>query len=246
MPYLLFLFLISHILIIRFLGKALERKMRLRGFALLLFISPFSISLSFLFAKFSGLDFQELGISFGDFIPGLLLIALSIPLALVSFFSILRAPAVWIMRIRYGSVNKATPQLLYSWLVVGIVEELLYRGFFQGGLSKYIKMSFLTVELATVIASLVFVLVHIGNVLVKAESLRNFQRDFVPRLLASFILGYSFQISHSLLYPIIIHNLLDGLTMTGLIYRKRKILNERHEILFNKESPPKEDENQGE
>lgn len=244
MPYLLVLFLILHVLIIRLFGKALERKTHLRGFTLLLVLSPFSISLSLLFARFSGLSFQELGVTFGNYIPGIFIIALSIPMALFSFFSILRAPAVWIMRIRYGNVDKSRPQLVYSWLVVGIVEELLYRGFFQGGLSKYIKTSFFTVELATVIASLVFVFIHIGNVLVKAESFRNFRKDFIPRLIASFILGYSFQISHSLLYSVLIHNLLDGLTMTGLIYRKKKILNERHEILFSKDPVPKKDEGQ--
>ncbi|OAA31519.1 hypothetical protein AT15_05450 [Kosmotoga arenicorallina S304] len=244
MPYLLVLFLILHVLIIRLFGKALERKTQLRGFALLLVLSPFSISLSLLFARISGLSFRELGISLGDFIPGMLFFILSVPMGLLSFFSILRAPAVWIMRIRYGNVDKSRPQLVYSWLVVGVVEELLYRGFFQGGLSKYIKTNFFTVELATVIASIVFVFIHIGNVLVKAESFRNFRKDFVPRLFASFILGYSFQISRSLLYPVLIHNLLDGLTMTGLIYRKKRILNERHEILFSKEPVPKKDEGQ--
>ncbi len=219
-----------------FVGKILERKTTFRGFTLLLVLSPLNISLTLFFAAVIGLSPQELGMTIGNFAWGISFVGLSIPLALISFYSILRAPAVWIMRIRYGNVSRPVPQLVYSWLVVGIVEELLYRGFFQGSLSKHLELSFLTVEVSTVIASFVFVFVHLGNVLMKAETFRNFRRDFLPRLLASFILGYTFQISHSLLYPIIIHNLIDGLTLTGLIYRKKQILKANHEILFKNES----------
>ena len=71
---------------------------------------------------------------------------------------------------------------------------------------------------------LIFILAHLNNVFGK-ENIKQFLNLLPGRVIMSFILSYTFQISGSLLYPIIIHNFTDGMTISYLIYLKQKFIN---------------------
>lgn len=219
-----FLLLVLYHVSMRLLGKLVTRKTRLQDFQKLLFLTPFSIAITYLFIHITDLSFEKAGLTFGDPEKGFLIVfILGLPIAVISAISIFFIPESEIRKLRYGRSQTMVSQLLYVWIFVGIVEELLYRGFLQGNLQKVISGEFLTVGYATIVSSIIFVAVHLGNIFLGGETLRQFVAMLPGRLIVALVLGYTFQISGSLLYPIIIHNLIDGLNMSLLIYRKKKI-----------------------
>ncbi|ACR79737.1 CPBP family intramembrane glutamic endopeptidase [Kosmotoga olearia] len=219
-----FLLLVLYHVLIRLLGKLITRKTRLQDFQKLLFLTPFSIAITSLFIYITGLSLKEAGLTLGDPEKGFLMVlVLGLPIAVISAISIFFIPESEIRKLRYGRPRTMVSQLLYVWIFVGIVEELLYRGFLQVNLQNVISGDFLTISYATIISSVIFVAIHIGNIFLGGETLRQFIAMLPGRLVVALVLGYTFQISESLLYPIIIHNLIDGLNMSFLIYRKKKI-----------------------
>ncbi len=99
--------------------------------------------------------------------------------------------------------------MIFSWIIVGLSEETVFRGFFQSALAKFWNGTFrlfdTDIPIAGFIAALIFTIAHI--------SFRNMSAD--PRqLILAFVLGLYYAVAYyrtgSLLAPIIAHNLVDG------------------------------------
>ncbi len=207
----------------RLVNDFLDRFRRLYGFKKLVASAPFSIMAGILIITISPVSFVEAGFSLGNYSIGLKTVLLAgFPVAVFTAISIFFASEESIRKVRYGSTVGIRYQLLYSWLIVGIVEELLFRGFLQSSLDVFLTGSFLMINYSVILSSVVFVFMHIGNMFMGLESRGQFIGQIPMRFLVSLILGFSFQLSGSLLYSIIIHNLIDGLNMSVLIYRKKR------------------------
>lgn len=114
--------------------------------------------------------------------------------------------------------------LLYGFLLTGLVEEILFRGFIHTFLSRYIPevWHWRTIEMpvAGAITAIIFTVAHIGFTLYPFEIWH-----FHPlQLLQAFILGlfysWAYHRTQSLLAPILAHNLSNGSlwTMDYILY----------------------------
>ncbi|MFO7881237.1 MAG: CPBP family intramembrane glutamic endopeptidase [Kosmotogaceae bacterium] len=217
------------------------RKRRLNPYKIVVFISPLNIFLILFFAYLTGLEAEKMGFTQGKPLTGLLMILIVLVYVFVSVRSILKAPSREIRKIRYGITSNKIYQYIYSWIIVGIVEEFLFRGFLQGNLDRYFNGSFLTIRFSTLLASGLFILVHAGNVFSRFETWKQFLKQLPLRLFGTLLLGYTFQITESLIYPIIMHNLIDGSTMTAVIYRKEQMLREQESRFENRDQRSESD-----
>lgn len=99
--------------------------------------------------------------------------------------------------------------LLFSWVVVGLSEEIVFRGFFQTALARFwhgtVTVLGVQVPVAGLWAAFVFTIAHI--------SFRTMSAD--PRqLILAFVLGVYYAVAYyrtdSLLAPVVAHNAVDG------------------------------------
>lgn len=99
--------------------------------------------------------------------------------------------------------------LLFSWVVVGVSEEIVFRGFFQTALAQFwhgtVTILGVEVPVAGLWAAIVFTIAHI--------SFRTASAD--PRqLILAFVLGIYYAVAYyrtgSLLAPVLAHNVVDG------------------------------------
>ncbi|APT73624.1 CPBP family intramembrane glutamic endopeptidase [Thermosipho melanesiensis] len=179
--------------------------------------SLISILYSLLSGKLLNLNFIQMGITFGKLKNGILsLIFLGIPFITIAFFSSKNAKK----SIKYV-FYKSKWQIIYIWILVGPIEELFFRGVIQSYLELKIQGTIFTISYATIISSFIFSFFHILNVKTKNESFKSFLKLFPSRFIAGMTLGYMFQVSKSILYPVIIHNLVDGITFENL---RKKLL----------------------
>jgi hypothetical protein len=199
------------------------RKRKLNPYKIVVIISPLNILLILFFAYLTELNSKQMGFAPGKPFLGLLMILIVLVYVFISVRSILKAPSKEIRKIRYGITSNRIYQYLYGWVIVGIVEEFLFRGYLQGNLDRFFNESFLTIRVSTLLASGIFVLIHTGNVVSRFETWKQFFKQLPLRLFGALLLGYTFQITDSLIYPIIMHNLIDGSSMTAIIYRKQKL-----------------------
>jgi hypothetical protein len=188
----------------------------------------FSIAISIFLIYLSPINFQQAGFQIGNFKKGLFMLLISLILIVGSLFSMRKMSLSDLMKIPYGSFQNNKIMLLHVWLVVGPSEELFYRGFIQGNIRMFLPGSVFSIEYATIIATIVFVFAHLNNLFFGRESIKQFIGLLPGRIIMGSILGYTFQISNSLIYPIIIHTLSDGLTLTYLIILKKRSLNNYH------------------
>ena len=217
---LLFLFIILNLIIMRKIRLVISDKLGIKKYKKLVLSVPFSLLLSILFIKIMGLSLSQAGFSTGNLFEGLLIsLKLGIPLILVFVFAILSIPKENLSKITYGEEDFKW-FLMYVGFFVGPVEELFYRGFVQSTLTTIVQGKIIIFEYATILASIIFVLAHTVNVFSKAETWKEFVATIPTRLLAGLIFGYCFQESNSLIFPIIIHNLVD--TSSAIILRLRK------------------------
>lgn len=103
---------------------------------------------------------------------------------------------------------------VFSWVIVGLSEEIVFRGFFQTALAKFwhgtVVLAGVQIPLAGVWAAAIFTIAHI--------SFRTMSAD--PRqLVLAFVLGIYYAVAYyrtgSLLAPIVAHNLVDGGIVTS-------------------------------
>lgn len=104
--------------------------------------------------------------------------------------------------------------LAFSWVIVGLSEEIVFRGFFQTALSKFwqgtVLIAGIRVPLAGLWSTVIFVIAHISFSTMSAD----------PRqLILAFVLGIYYAVAYyrtgSLLAPIVAHNLVDGGIITS-------------------------------
>ena len=107
--------------------------------------------------------------------------------------------------------------VIYCFTMNGIGEELFFRGLLQGslstGLTIFIPLGSFDLMYSTIIVSIIFVLVHFENVINKDETKGEFLLNLPYRAAIAFILGITFQITGSLLAPIVIHNISNGFSI---------------------------------
>lgn len=218
--------LVSHIVIMKAIKNKIVKKKIHKVFKIKVIMAPLSVVLSLLLIKVIELPLTEAGLTLGRTGAGLKsVLYIGLPLALISSALVFTTPKEELDQVKYGN-QKDIWTFIYVWILVGPVEELLYRGFVQGTLSTLIKGKLFYFSYATIIASVIFVLAHVTNVYTKNESWRSFFSMVPTRFIAAMVLGFSFQVSDSLLYPIIIHNLIDGFNLSVLTYRKQELKNE--------------------
>jgi len=193
-----------------------------------LLLGIFSIAISIFLIYLSPINFRQAGFQTGNFKKGLFMLLISFVLILGSLVSMRKMSLSDLMKIPYGSFQNNKIILLHVWLIVGPSEELFYRGFIQKNLRMIFQGSIFSIEYATIIATVVFVFAHLNNLFFGRESIKQFISLLPGRIIMGSILGYTFQISNSLIYPIIIHTLSDGLTITYLIILKKRLLNNYH------------------
>lgn len=104
----------------------------------------------------------------------------------------------------------------YVWFLVGVSEELLFRGLIQTSISyepdPQVNLLFLKTSESNLISSLLYGFSHLINLLSKPVSF------VVPQVLYTILfglaLGHVYKNAGRLVEPIIIHNLADGLEYT--------------------------------
>jgi len=99
----------------------------------------------------------------------------------------------------------------YTFTMNGLSEELLYRGLIQGYLSMnmagFVLVGSFPMRYSTILASLIFILVHFFSMgETKEQSI--FMLPY--RVIITFIVAVAFQLTGSLLAPIIIHSFSNG------------------------------------
>lgn len=224
MSYLKLIFLIVlYYVSLFFVGKLFSKKEKYNIYKTNFIIGIFSILISIILIYYSEIDFKQAGFKIGNFKNGIIMITISFVIILLSIISMKKMSYSDLLKIPYISFNKNKMIILYMWIFVGPIEEIFYRGFIQGNLENLISGSFFTIRYSTLISMLIFILAHLNNVFFGKENIKQFLNLLPGRAIMSFILSYTFQISGSLLYPIIIHNFTDGMTITYLNYLKKKL-----------------------
>ena len=215
--------LLSHITVMRHIKNNIFKNRLDNIFKIKVLMAPLSIIFSFILIQVLQLPLKEAGFTLGNTTAGLKSVFyIGLPLAIISSALVFTTPKEDLSEVKYGDQNDGWT-FFYVWILVGPVEEILYRGFVQGTLSTLLEGKIFIFSYATILASIIFVLVHISNVYSNNETWRSFLSMIPTRFIAALILGYSFQVSKSLLYPIIIHNLIDGFNLSVLTYRKQKL-----------------------
>ncbi len=223
-----FIFLIVLLLTYRFIikkvGLIIDKKMNVKRFKKLVFLVPVSILISIILMKLIGLSFENAGFILGNVNAGIKSIFyIGLPLAIISAGLVFTIPNDKLETVKYGE-RKNKWQFIYVWIFVGFVEEILYRGFIQGTLNTIFDGDVFFFTYATILSSVIFVIIHIDNVLNGDETWEIYISMIPTRLIAALVLGYSFQVSKSLIFPIIIHNLIDGLNLSIIYYRKKLLI----------------------
>ena len=232
MEYLLVVLLfIAHLAIIKGIGK-IQKILGVKStFKRLTISAPISISLSIILIYLTDISFSTAGFLIGDPLSGIFyILILGVPITLLLSLSFLKIPEEEVENIITIGDDNPKLQLFYTWVLVGPVEEFLYRGFLQANLSTIMSGQIFTISYSTIIASLIFTSIHLVNVAAKEESISQFIKQFPVRFIVAMILGYTFQVTGSIIYPIIIHNIFDGSNFSVLFYRKKKSKQQSHSI----------------
>ena len=217
------LLFIAHLAFIKGIGKILKSIGISKIFKRLIISAPISISLSIILIYLSNISFSTAGFLIGDPLSGIFyILILGVPITLLLSLSFLKIPEDEVEKIITIGGDNPKLQLFYTWVLVGPVEEFLYRGFLQANLSTIMSGQIFTIAYSTIIASLIFTSIHLVNVFSKEESINQFIKQFPVRFIVAMILGYTFQVTGSILYPIIIHNIFDGSNFSVLLYRRKK------------------------
>lgn len=211
-----FIIIVLYFILIKKITKKIYRKIYYDIFKIQTILSPITILYSIVLASFLKINIKEMGFQIGDYKNGLISIfAFGFPIFILAYLFAKIVKKEEISELRYVKF-KSKWQLIYVWIFVGLTEETFFRGLIQTYIDKNITGSIFTISYSVILTSFIFSVFHILNVKNKGETLKIFIQLFPTRFVISVILGYSFQISYSLIYPIIIHNLIDGITFTTL------------------------------
>lgn len=108
--------------------------------------------------------------------------------------------------------------IAYCFSMNGIGEEIFYRGLIQGYLSVnmtgFILLGSFPLMHSTILVMVIFILVHFYTM---GETTVEFITMLPYRIIIAFILGITFQLTSSLLAPIVIHNISNGLLVFASI-----------------------------
>jgi membrane protease YdiL (CAAX protease family) len=106
--------------------------------------------------------------------------------------------------------------LAFQWIVVGLSEETMFRGFIQTHLMKhlqgYVKIVGHDLHIGTVIAAIIWGAFHFINILVMPLDTVVF--FVVLTTLMGLPMGYAYQETRSLLTTVIVHNTIFGVPLT--------------------------------
>lgn len=190
-------------------------------------ISPVAIFLPLLLIYLTDITWAESG-----FQPGTFNLQLLIALSIVAAIVLIKVIQVW--RTSKTELKKELEEetelkkihsgdpiyiLLYTLVLVGPVEEILFRGFLQGHLQLFFDGDVFTIGYATIVAGLIFGLTHLLNARWKELSLKDLIKSLPFIIPVGILIGYTFQVSQSIIYPILAHNLIDGVGTLLVIYK---------------------------
>ncbi|MBO8161428.1 MAG: CPBP family intramembrane metalloprotease [Thermosipho sp. (in: Bacteria)] len=179
-------------------------------------LSPITILYSIVIAFLLKISLSNMGFRLGNYKKGIFyLFIFGIPLFLLAYILSKFSTKDDIKNIQYLNLSSKW-QKIYVWLLVGPTEEVFFRGLIQTYLHMNIEGYIFKVSYSVFITSIIFVLFHILNVKSKNESSRIFFQLLPTRFIISVILGYIFQETNSIIYPILIHNIMDGISFSSI------------------------------
>jgi len=100
-------------------------------------------------------------------------------------------------------------QLIGSFLLAGVIEEFMFRGWFYNGIS-----TFISANKANFITSIFFVLIHYPSYIVAGKPINVILLNSIGIFIVSLLFGWSFKKSQSLWGSIILHMTWNILSIT--------------------------------
>lgn len=101
-------------------------------------------------------------------------------------------------------------------LLAGPSEDLFFIGFMQNALTPSLGWGAILVYLV------LFIVYHYANVISGVEKKEEFFGTLPVRIVVALLLSLSFYLTGTLVYGIIVHNLIDSLSYVALLYAVRK------------------------
>jgi len=109
--------------------------------------------------------------------------------------------------------------LITVMLLIGLAEDLFFIGFVQNVLTPQLGWG------AIIVYLVIFVGYHYANVLGGIETKKEFLGTIPVRLLVAVLLSISFYLTKSLIYGVIIHNLVDTFSFIALLLAVSQVKN---------------------
>jgi len=172
---------------------------------------------------------EQFGLTLKDINEGLwLILSLGIPFAFFysfgAFFFIRKSQSGQMFDLGFlKNPSDRIGTIIYSFTMPGVGEEMLYRGLIQGYLSMnmtgFITLGSFSLLHSTIIASIVFIMVHLYTM---GEALVEALIQLPGRVMITLVLAITFQMTGSLLAPLIIHNVFDGFLVLAAIQVRKK------------------------
>lgn len=109
-------------------------------------------------------------------------------------------------------VLNSDPSYLFLFLLFlpGLLEEIFFRGFLQVHLHRFFTGDVFTIGHAAIITGVIFGVSHLFSARLEGLSLKDESKKVPFQIFIGILLGYIFQVSNTLIYPIIMHNLIDS------------------------------------
>lgn len=114
--------------------------------------------------------------------------------------------------------------LLTTMLLIGLAEDLFFVGFVQNVLTPQLGWG------AMIVYLVIFVGYHYANVIGGIETKEEFLGTIPVRLLVAVLIAISFYLTKSLVYGVIVHNLVDTFSYIALLLAVTKHKNETASI----------------